>query len=220
MPGADSGTPGDGPGPPAANRWLSAEVRRGTDYDRRFADLEASGADVHGEASLVASFGPTSVLDAGCGTGRVAIELARRGVGVVGVDIDPAMLAAARAKAPTLEWVQADLATVSLGARFDVAVMAGNVLLFCSPGTEGDVLARLASHLRDGGLLVAGFSLVPGGLDLATYDRLAAAAGLEPVHRWSTWTRAAFTPGSTYAVSVHRRRSGDVPDGAAPTGGG
>ena len=61
-------------------RWTREDVPRGDAYDRRFQQLEAAGADVHGEAAFVASFTPSSVLDAGCGTGRVAIELARRGI--------------------------------------------------------------------------------------------------------------------------------------------
>src|SRR5262249_53540301 len=64
-----------------------------------------------GEADLVESLmreaGGTRVLDAGCGTGRVAIELARRGFSVVGLDSDTVMLDTARAKAPELSWVQA-----------------------------------------------------------------------------------------------------------------
>ena len=91
------------------DRWQESDVPRGAAYDRRFEDLAAAGMDVHGEAALVDSFGPGAVLDAGCGTGRVAIELSRRGHDVLGVDVDPAMLAAARAKAPELEWVEGDL---------------------------------------------------------------------------------------------------------------
>ena len=70
----------------------------GAEYQRRFDELAASGVDVHGEATFVAAYGPATVLDAGCGTGRVAIELARRDIEVVGVDTDPSMLAEARAK--------------------------------------------------------------------------------------------------------------------------
>ena len=180
-------------------------MRRGADYDRRFSDLAARGMDVHGEANLVAALGPRSVLDAGCGTGRVAIELARRGIEVVGVDIDPAMLEAARTKAPDLTWIEADLATVDLRRTFDVVAMAGNVMIFVAPRTEGAVVARMAAHLAPGGHLVAGFSLRSHGLDLARYDRLAQAAGLELVGRWGTWDRDPFVPGGQYAVSVHRR---------------
>jgi 2-polyprenyl-3-methyl-5-hydroxy-6-metoxy-1,4-benzoquinol methylase len=52
---------------------------------------------MHGEATFVEGLGVRRVLDAGCGTGRVAIELARRGLDVVGLDADPGMLSAARA---------------------------------------------------------------------------------------------------------------------------
>jgi SAM-dependent methyltransferase len=185
------------------NPWLGSDVPRGDAYDERFAGLAARGYDVHGEADLVASLGLHSVLDAGCGTGRVAMELARRGLSVVGVDQDPRMLAVARDKAPLLRWVGADLAHVDLGATFDGIVMAGNVMIFVTPGTEGAVVANMARHLDVPGLLVAGFSLVPGGLTVETYDELAGEAGLHLVDRWSTWDRGLFAPGGDYAVSVH-----------------
>jgi SAM-dependent methyltransferase len=187
------------------NPWLDADGPRGEEYDGRFARLAAQGHDVHGEADLVASLGLHSVLDAGCGTGRVAMELARRGLDVVGVDLDPAMLAAARAKAPLLRWVEADLAGVDLGCTFDGIVMAGNVMIFLTPGTEGAVVRNLARHLDDEGLLVAGFSLAKGRLALETYDDLALEAGLELNGRWATWDRGTFGPGSDYAVSIHRK---------------
>ena len=46
-------------------------------YAERFRRLAASGADVHGEAAFAASLvpAPARVLDAGCGTGRVAVRL-------------------------------------------------------------------------------------------------------------------------------------------------
>ena len=96
--------------------------------------LAASGVHVHGEADFVTGLGPASVLDAGCGTGRVAIELARRGVEVVGVDADPSMVATALRLAPDLTWVTSDLADLDLGRRFDVVVLAGNVPLFDPAG--------------------------------------------------------------------------------------
>jgi SAM-dependent methyltransferase len=187
------------------NPWLDADGPRGEEYDGRFARLAAQGHDVHGEADLVASLGLHSVLDAGCGTGRVAMELARRGLDVVGVDLDPEMLAAARAKAPLLRWVESDLAGVDLGRTFDGIVMAGNVMIFLTPGTERAVVRNLARHLDDGGLLVAGFSLVKERLALETYDDLAVEAGLELNGRWATWDRGTFGPESDYAVSIHRK---------------
>src|SRR5690242_14604202 len=92
------------------NRRADRDARRGEAYDAPYAARAAAGENIHGEADLVESFGPRTVLDAGCGTGRVAVELARRGIAVVGVDLDPQMLATARRKAPNLEWHLADLA--------------------------------------------------------------------------------------------------------------
>ena len=185
-----------------ANRWLAEAAGRAPSYDQRWEQLAAEGHSIHGEADLVAALGPRSVLDAGCGTGRVAIELARRGIEVCGVDVDPSMLQQARTKAPQLKWVLGDLATVRLGRRFDVAVLAGNVMIFLQPGQEGAVLANMREHLRPGGSLVAGFSLEPGRLDLAAYDALCEAAGLALSERWATWEREPFR-GGDYAVSVH-----------------
>lgn len=185
---------------------MLAVVTRGDDYDSRFAERAAAGLDVHGEADFVHALGPASVLDAGCGTGRVAIELARRGVAVVGVDIDPEMLASARAKAPELDWRLGDLATVELPVgAFDVAVLAGNVMIFVEPGTEASVVANLAPSLAAGGSLVAGFQLRADRISVPDYDRCCADAGLVLVERWSTWDRRPWSATDDYAVSVHRR---------------
>jgi SAM-dependent methyltransferase len=183
--------------------------RRGDDYDAAFAKRQRAGCDVHGEATFVASLHPRSVLDAGCGTGRVAIELARRGIAVLGVDLDLEMLAVARRKAPDLRWVHADLASVDVtrDGGFDVIVMAGNVMIFLAPGSEGAVVANLARHLAPGSALVAGFQLQPSRLDLATYDAHADGANLRLSERWATWDRDPFAPGGDYAVSVHLLRS-------------
>jgi len=161
--------------------------------------------DMHGEAALVASYAPRRVLDAGCGTGRVAIELSRRGHEVVGVDADEAMLEAARAKAPELSWVHGDLADprLDLGQPFDVVLMAGNVLIFVSPGSEPEVIRNAARWLRPGGRLVSGYTLRPGGFGPDRHDTLASRSGLTLQDRWSTWDKQAFTPGDSYAVAVH-----------------
>ena len=123
----------------------------------------------------------------------MAIELGRRGFSVTGVDADPAMLAAATAKAPTLSWLEADLADLpaELEAGFDAVVLAGNVMIFLAPDTERRVLEQLAARLVPGGLLVAGFQLRPDRLALAEYDRLCASVGLEPVAERPTFSRRA-----------------------------
>ena len=179
---------------------------RGEEYQRRFDRLAESGAYLHGEADLVSSFGPARVLDAGCGTGRVAIELRRRGIEVVGVDVDDTMLEVARRLDPAVEWVRADLSSDRLpGGPFDMVVAAGNVLLFTAPGTEESLVANVASVVAPGGRLVAGFQLGDRPWDLSDYDRWAQGAGLGLEARWSTWERGGWAPGAGYAVSVHRR---------------
>jgi 2-polyprenyl-3-methyl-5-hydroxy-6-metoxy-1,4-benzoquinol methylase len=177
----------------------------GDAYQERFDALARTGHDVHGEAAFVDALRPESVLDAGCGSGRVAIELARRGVDVIGVDVDPSMLATARRAAPDLQWIEADLAQMDLGRTFDVVVMAGNVLLFVEPGTQDAVVAGTAAHVTPGGALVAGFSL-KRGYELADYDQSAHSVGLVLEERFATWDRAPWQSGGDYAVSVHRRR--------------
>lgn len=188
----------------------------GRSYQARFDAMAGQGVDVHGEASLVRSYVPASVLDAGCGTGRVAIELDRHGIEVVGVDVDESMLGEARRLAPHLTWIHGDLADLALERSFDVVVMAGNVPLFCPELARPCLVERCGAHLVDGGRLVSGFSLGRGyGLD--AYDLAAASAGLELEARWSTWDRRPFTPGSDYAVSVHRSISSRGSSPAAAT---
>lgn len=190
----------------SGSRWTdNPSVPRGASYDARFAELASSGADVHGEAALVAELAPgPRVLDGGCGTGRVAIELQRRGFDVTGVDLDPGMLDVARAKAPDLTWHLADLAVLSLEGRFDTVVLAGNVLIFVAPGSEARTVTRCRSLLAPGGLLIAGFQLQPDRYGVDQLDEDAAAAGLSLLHRWSTWARGRWTPQDAYQVSVHQ----------------
>ena len=201
------------------NPWLATRNRTGQEYDAPYAARAAAGIDVHGEANLVEqllrsplnqsrSDQPYSVLDAGCGTGRTAIELARRGVEIVGVDLDEVMLQQARAKAPHLDWRLGDLSVMALDKPFDLIVMAGNVMIYLTPGTEAATLANLARYLNPGGLLVAAFELTSPSwskLTLPLYDQLTASVGLNSVARWSTWEQAPWQPGDRYAVSVHRK---------------
>ncbi|MFI2263527.1 class I SAM-dependent DNA methyltransferase [Streptomyces tubercidicus] len=175
----------------------------GDEYQARFDRIASEGGDVHGEAVLVRSFGPAAVLDAGCGTGRVAIELARHGIAVAGVDGDASMLATARRLAPEIAWHQLDLVGFDLGRLFDVVVMAGNVPLFTPRGTESALVAGVAGHVRPGGRLVAGFSL-DRGYCLDDYDAHCRAAGLVLEARYGSWSRGGYS-GGDYAVSVHCR---------------
>ncbi len=200
------------------NPWLATRNRTGPEYDAPYAARAAAGMDVHGEANLIERLldstlnqsrtQPYRVLDAGCGTGRTAIELARRGIDIVGVDLDEVMLSQARSKAPQLDWRLGDLSTIQLEKSFDAIVLAGNVMIYLTPGTEETTITNLAGHLKRGGLLVAAFELTPptwSNLTLEGYDQLTAAVALTKVARWSTWEQAPWNPRERYAVSVHRK---------------
>lgn len=200
------------------SRWATAagdsDPNRGRDYAARFRALADQGTDVHGEASLCASLVPPGarVLDAGCGTGRVAIRLAELGYDCTGVDNDASMLHVARATAPDLPWLLRDLADLGdLGAPFDLIVAAGNVVPLLSEGTEAAVIHAIADRLHDTGLFVAGFGLdvahlpldyVPFTID--EFDAWCDSADVELVDRFSTWSADPYVVGGGYAVSIMR----------------
>ena len=177
-----------------------------TEYDARWERLASAGRATHGEADFIESLLPRSVLDAGCGMGRVSIELHQRGIDVMGIDLDDDLLEFARLRGPDLRWQHANLATVQLDRRFDLVAMPGNVMIFCRPEDRLAIVHTAAQHLHPGGKVVAGFSLESGtdSLTLAEYDALCDACELELVERWATWERAPFE-GGDYAVSVHQR---------------
>ena len=201
-------TTGDGTaGEPVSERW--SLWRAGTDleeYYSRWRRLQDVGQSPHGEADFVESFHPTSVLDAGCGMGRVAIELARRGIDVVGVDLDDDLLAYARRSQPSIQWVHANLATMQLDRRFTMVAMVGNVMVFCRPSDRPGIIRGAAAHLDPDGVLVAGFDIERrhDAVTLIEYDELCASCNLDLAERWATWDRDPYR-GGPYAVSVHRR---------------
>ncbi len=116
----------------------------------------------------------SSILDMGCGTGRHAIELTKRGFDVVGVDRSAKMLEVATRNAlraeVSLELVHADARTADLGKSFDAA------LCLCEGGVgliergedaekhDGAIFATIARHLKPGApfLLTAlnGYSII------------------------------------------------------------
>lgn len=96
------------------------------------------------------------VLELGCGTAYFAARLARRGAGVVGVDLTPAQLATAarcqRTHGPSFPLICADGEDVPLASgSFDLVVSEYGASLWCEPAGWVAEAARL---LRPGGRLV------------------------------------------------------------------
>jgi SAM-dependent methyltransferase len=198
-------------------RWERIAIEgAGEDYATRYAEgfrrRAERGEDIHGEAAFVADLmpAPARVLDAGCGTGRITVRLAELGYDVVGVDVDPTMLAVAEREHPTLDWRLGDLASFDLDETFDLVLLAGNIIPLLEPGTLLDVSERLAHHLTPGGVIVCGYGLtaahLPGDCpvtDLADVDAAFGVQGLDAVARYSTWDGDAFEPGGGYAVTLY-----------------
>lgn len=210
--------------------WLATARRQvGDDYPRAFAarfdTMAAQGRDVHGEADFLAGLlpGGASVLDAGCGTGRVAARLADLGFRVVGADLDPAMIAVARERRPELEWHVGDLATLDLGVRFDAVAVCGNVIPFIAVHRLPAAADALARHITPGGPVVCGFGLdadhLPPGapaVPLAAYHAACAGAGLVLEATYAGWDGSPFEDHG-YAVSVHRGAEGAAGQPWSPT---
>lgn len=182
-------------------------------YIERFRSMVQAGDDLEGEARFVDAMAPRSsrILDAGCGPGRVGSALAARGHDVVGVDVDPALIAAAQQDHPGgARWLVGDLAELDLAAQgitdgFDLAVCAGNVMTFLAPSTRREVLTRLGRHLRDDGRLVIGFG-AGRGYEFDEFLADVEAAGLLVQLRLGTWDLRPFGDGSDFLVAVLGRR--------------
>ncbi len=136
------------------------------DFWREFTPAIFTGAhfaQAAGEVeALIELAGPppgARVLDLCCGPGRHAVELARQGYLVTGVDRNPGYLARARERAAaeglTVELVEADMREFSRPGGFDLAInLYTSFSFFDDPAEERRVLENLAASLDQGGTLV------------------------------------------------------------------
>src|SRR3712207_5347961 len=121
------------------------------DYDRQ----DSSDTGVAFYASLARETGGP-VLEIACGTGRVAIPIARQGFAVTGLDVVPGMLERARSKAAVLpiRWIEGDARAFDLrDERFRLIFLTGDAFqAFLTNADQEALLGRVRAHLHDEGL--------------------------------------------------------------------
>ncbi len=101
-------------------------------------------------SQLPADLRGARILDAGCGTGALAVELAERGADVVGVDISPRLIEIARTRVParmagTMQLSAGDMLNPGLG-RFDY-IIAMDSMIYYAAADIGAILEGLAPRL-------------------------------------------------------------------------
>lgn len=195
----------------SGNRWLQkiADTPGHSEwYVDRFRTMAAEGADLDGEARLVDAMVQRGarILDAGCGPGRTGGYLHRAGHTVVGVDLDPVLIAAAEQDHPGPTWLVGDLSELDLPARgiaepFDLIVSAGNVVAFLDPSTRRAVLGRLGDHLAADGRAVIGFG-ADRDYPFGQFFEDCRAARLAVEQRYATWDLRPFHDGASFLVAV------------------
>ncbi|HEY0435367.1 MAG TPA: class I SAM-dependent methyltransferase, partial [Phenylobacterium sp.] len=157
--------------------------------------VTAADTRLHGDVDLYAGLldGPSSVLELGAGTGRIAFALAERGHSVLGVEIAPAMLAQAQARrdelepaaARRVEFRRGDMTSLDLKRRFAMVLCGYFTLAHVPRGAAWkNTFATAARHLDTGGLAAFHLPLVeimrlpgPPGLDLPVLDQPAPTGG-------------------------------------------
>ncbi|MPZ49842.1 MAG: methyltransferase domain-containing protein [Dehalococcoidia bacterium] len=138
-------------------------------------ELPVDDVPFYVDLALEAHAAGQSVLELGCGTGRVTIPIAEAGAEVVGLDGSPAMLEIARRKAPNSDnprWVQADMRDFDLGRQFGLAIIPFRSFLhLLTPEDQLSCLGHVHTHLlADGRLALNFFVPDPRLLELAHQD--------------------------------------------------
>lgn len=140
-------------------QWYEELYRHFPDYDdepyvqNTASEVDFIEGEIEGDRSM-------EILDVGCGTGRHALELARRGYDVVGVDLSPSMIEqgrrAARTEGLEVTFAVGDARALAWEADFDVALMLceGAFSLMESDAMDRLILENVARALRPRGRLV------------------------------------------------------------------
>jgi ubiquinone/menaquinone biosynthesis C-methylase UbiE len=142
---------------------------------------------------------PLAILDMGCGTGRLAVDLASRGHRVTGADPASGMLDVARKRPGSgqVTWIESDAAGLNISTRFDLIIMTGHAFQILQ--ADAEILAALVNlrrHLGEGG-------------------RLAFETRNWNAREWDEWTpektREALEVPGIGRVEIHNSIASDIP---------
>lgn len=198
------------------NKWRQAmqDPTHSQRYAQRWERMEAEGTDIDGEARAIDAMAQrgATILDAGCGNGRLAGYLAVAGHDVMGIDLDPLLVEVAKTKYPQARFSIADLADFELRQddgeliSFDIIVSAGNVQTFLADWERIPALRNVAKHMHEESRFVTGFQLARGYSN-AQFTADAEAAGLEVVQRFGTWQFEPFVEDGEFLLAVLHLKS-------------
>ncbi|WP_456823229.1 class I SAM-dependent methyltransferase [Cellulomonas sp. P5_E12] len=168
--------------------------------------LDTDRSDLDAYVAIADELGARSVLDVGCGTGVLALQLAARGLEVVGLDPARASLDVARAKpgADEVRWLQGD-ATALPPLQVDLATMTGNVAqVFVTDEEWAATLAGVRAALTPGGHLVFE-TRIPERQAWREWTRAATfeANDVEGVGRVETWVDVTEVVGDTVTFRAY-----------------
>jgi SAM-dependent methyltransferase len=158
-----------------------------------------------------------TVLDVGCGTGRVALDLASRGHDVLAVDSDPDLVtvlaARARARSLPIRAVAADARSLDLGSLHPLAILPMQVAQLLGGLTgRASMLHALRAHLEPGGLLA--IALADPFDDLPVEESLPPLPDVLERDGWVLSSTPVGVRAEIGSVAIDRHRQAVSPEGA------
>ncbi len=120
------------------------------EFWRRAVPPEMTRAEVEFIESALAMPKGGRVLDIPCGNGRHAVELARRGYRVTGVDLAGEFVEEAKARCPEAEFVEGDMHAIRYDGEFDGAFCFGNSFGYADYEASCEFLAAVGRALKPG----------------------------------------------------------------------
>ena len=177
---------------------------------------EKTVAEAEGIIDLLGLPEGSQILDVGCGWGRHAIELAKRGFVVTGIDYSPALIAEAKREAKRagveVKFLCGDMRKMEFDGQFDAALSLFSSLgFFDTEEDDVEVLSRIRRAVKNGGMLV-----------VETMHRDAIARDYVERDWWETsagdhvWVERTFDPVAGISHEMLRWRATDGASGAKP----